>query len=87
VIGEIALENLRQRDEVLGALDRLPSASIATFPEVRRLVEEWELFGLGIGWVDACLIASVKLTADTKLWTRDKRLILGAEKAEASMWR
>ena len=32
------------------------------------------LFGLGIGYVDAHLLAATMLTTGAKLWTRDKRL-------------
>lgn len=42
--------------------------------EVMALVERHSLFGRGIGYVDAHLLASVFLTPEAKLWTRDKRL-------------
>ena len=38
-----------------------------------RQAEE-ALYGAGIGYVDAQLIAATRLTPDTALWTRDKRL-------------
>jgi len=34
----------------------------------------------GIGYVDAHLIAAVKLTAGARLWTRDRKLGLVAER-------
>jgi predicted nucleic acid-binding protein len=37
------------------------------------------LFGLGIGWIDAHLLASAQLTPSTLLWTRDRRLRRAAE--------
>ncbi|HEY0833066.1 MAG TPA: PIN domain-containing protein [Azospirillum sp.] len=74
VIGELALGSLRQRDVILGALRDLPRAIEASDDEVLRFVGENALFGLGIGYVDAHLLAAVTLTPGSSLWTRDKRL-------------
>jgi hypothetical protein len=41
---------------------------------VLALVEREHLFGLGIGYIDAHLIASLRLTPNALLWTRDRRL-------------
>jgi hypothetical protein len=40
------------------------------------------LSGLGIGYVDAHLLASVKLTDDARLWTRDGRLAAAAARLD-----
>lgn len=74
VIGELALGNLRQRDLVLRTLHDLPQASVATDGEVLHFVDRHRLYGLGIGYVDAHLLAAVKLTAAAGLWTHDKPL-------------
>ena len=74
VIGELALGNLRQRDIVLQALADLPQASVATDAEVLHFIERHALAGRGIGYIDAHLLAAVKLTAGAELWTKDKRL-------------
>ena len=37
-------------------------------------IDHHKLFGIGIGYVDAHLLAGTLLSIDTKLWTRDKRL-------------
>lgn len=74
VIGEIALGTLRQRDVVLDALGNLPRVQMATDREVLAFVAANEVHGLGIGYVDAHLLAAVRLTPGTTLWTRDKRL-------------
>lgn len=79
VTGEISMGNLKQRTEVLTALKQLPQAIIAHDNEVMQLVEQHQLFGLGIGYIDAHLLASSLLSAHTKLWTRDKRLLNVAE--------
>lgn len=62
VIGELALGGLRRRQMLLNALQRLPRATEAT-----------GLMGLGIGWIDAHLLASARLST-AALWTRDSRL-------------
>ena len=74
VIGEIALGNLRQRGLVLTMLSRLPGAAVATDAEALRFIDERALFGRGVGYVDVHLLAAVRLTADARLWTYDKRL-------------
>lgn len=52
----------------------IPSAVLASDEEVMHLVEQQKLFGRGIGWVDAQLLASARLTPGARLWTGDKRL-------------
>jgi predicted nucleic acid-binding protein len=79
VIGELALGNLRRRDLVLGALSDLPQATVATDDEVMHFIHRHTLFGLGVGYIDAHLLAAVALTAGSTLWTRDKRLQSVAE--------
>ena len=73
IIGELALGALRSRAEVLGDLRDLRAASMAEHEEVLELVERHKLWGRGIGWVDAHLLAS-SLLDDVKLWTMDKHL-------------
>jgi predicted nucleic acid-binding protein len=80
VIGELALGRLRRRDIVLSALLGLPRASVANDDEVMRFIGQEKLFGLGIGYVDAHLLAAVRLTAHALLWTRDKTLSAAAER-------
>ncbi len=74
VTGELALGHLSRRDEILGLLHNLPQATVATDAEVLALIEHQQLFGLGIGYVDAHLMAAIMLTPGARLWTRDKRL-------------
>lgn len=74
VIGELALGSLRQRADIIGALQDLPKASVADDDEVTAFIDRYALFGRGIGYIDAHLLASVRLTANATLWTRDKRL-------------
>lgn len=74
VIGELALGNLPQRRQILNDLRLMPHALVASHHEVLHFVDEHRLFGIGIGYVDAHLLAATQLTDDTILWTRDKRL-------------
>lgn len=74
VIGELALGSLRQRDVVLDALRGLPRALVASDEEVQVFIDRHSLFGIGIGYVDAHLLAATLLNAGSHLWTRDKRL-------------
>ncbi|MDB5555942.1 MAG: type toxin-antitoxin system VapC family toxin [Rhizobium sp.] len=79
VIGELAMGSMPRYDAVLAALQKLPKIGIARSDEVFAFVRENKLMGIGIGLVDAHLLASAKLTPDTQLWTRDKRLRRTAE--------
>jgi hypothetical protein len=65
---------------MLADLDCLPQAVVASDEEVRTFLDRHALFGLGIGYIDAHLLASVRLTPDARLWTRDKRLHEVAER-------
>ena len=74
VVGELALGTLRHPEPVLGSLVKLPQAVRAADTEVLQLIGQRKLAGLGIGYVDAHLLASTLLSADASLWTYDKRL-------------
>jgi len=73
VVGELACGNLRARAEVLGLLQALPPILVATDKEVLFFMDEQNLMGQGIGYVDVHLLASARL-GGALLWTRDKRL-------------
>ena len=73
VLGELACGNLRSRVEVLGLLQALPPMPVSTDKEVLFFIDQHELMGRGIGYIDVHLLASARL-GGTQLWTRDKRL-------------
>lgn len=75
VTGELALGSLQNRDMVLGALQGLPQAGVATDEEVMRFIAHHALFGIGIGYIDAHILAAVRLSPGALLWTRDQRLL------------
>ncbi len=74
VIGELACGNLKSRADILGLLKTLPQARVALEHEVLFFIDRHKLMGLGIGYIDAHLLAATALTEGAKLWTRDKRL-------------
>jgi predicted nucleic acid-binding protein len=74
VLGELMMGNLNRRGFVSRLMSSLPQSTIARQDEALRFVEEHSLYGVGIGYIDAHLLASVKLSAGARLWTRDKRL-------------
>ncbi|MDQ2750364.1 MAG: type II toxin-antitoxin system VapC family toxin [Actinomycetota bacterium] len=85
VTGELALGHLAQRSEILALLRNLPQAKAATDVEVLTLIDHYQLFGLGIGYIDAHLLAATMLTTGARLWTRDKRLaVIAAQHGLAS---
>jgi len=73
IIGELSCGIVRNRSEILMLLQALPEARVAGHEEVLKFVEAQRLFGRGVGWIDAHLLAAALLSAAT-LWTLDKRL-------------
>jgi predicted nucleic acid-binding protein len=73
VIGELACGNLKNRVELFGYLDALPGAPAASDDETLQLIEGRKLWGRGIGWIDAHLLAA-GLLARCEFWTDDSRL-------------
>jgi len=73
VLGEIACGHLKNRDEILSRLAALPTCDVADTDEVLHLLKQEKLYGRGMGWVDAHLLASARLTG-RPLWTLDRRL-------------
>lgn len=74
VIGELACGNLRNRTEVLGLLQSLPRLAVATEDETLFFIEQQQLMGRGIGYIDAHLLAAAVIR-DIPIWTKDKRLM------------
>lgn len=73
VIGELACGTLKRRTEVLAYLKLLPEAKEATPQEVMEMIESKHLYGKGLNWIDAQLLASVFLSK-AQLWTKDIQL-------------
>jgi predicted nucleic acid-binding protein len=79
VVAELALGSIKERSRTLALLDLLPQVRLAQLGEVRSLIEARQLYNLGLGLIDAALIASVLLTPPVLLWTKDRRLRKTAE--------
>jgi predicted nucleic acid-binding protein len=84
VIGELALGNIQNRNVILSTLQNLPQATVASDEEVLSFIERQALFGSGIGYIDAHLLAATLLSPGSFLWTRDKRLL--AESVKLGVW-
>ena len=74
VIGELACGHLKNRAQLLTLWQSLPKTKEASHMEVMHMLEQHQLMGRGIGYVDLHLLSATLLTSDTFLWTRDKRL-------------
>ncbi len=73
IIGELACGNLKDRDVILSFLKLLPTSIEAEHDEVFSFIENNQLMGKGIGYVDAQLIASAVLSS-VPILTLDKKL-------------
>ena len=73
IVGELACGNLKNRHEILTHLQSLPIAILAEDEDVLKCIENYQLMGKGLGYIDVHLIAAALLT-DIPLWTFDKTL-------------
>jgi hypothetical protein len=74
VIGELMLSGAYRRPDAMAELRQLPSAPLPAPREAEALIERGSLDGRGIGYVDAVLLAAVRLSPGTLLWTLDRKL-------------
>jgi predicted nucleic acid-binding protein len=75
IVGEIALGSLgRDRGTILGLLDALQHTKVASSNECMALIEQHNLGGCGVGWVDVQLLASTLLSTGVYLMTQDRKL-------------
>ena len=80
IVAELALGGLHDRELTLASLELLPELPVAEFHEVRQLIEIRKLYTLGVGFVDAHLIASLIIVqTPTEIWTNDGALKRAAE--------
>ena len=87
VIGELACGTLSNRVELLSLLRDLPPAPVATDAEALGFIDRHQLMGGVIGYVDVHLLASVALACPARLWTRDKRLAIVADRLKLALQR
>jgi predicted nucleic acid-binding protein len=74
VIGELAMGFLPENRAVLSQLGRLPQVTVVAVGDMLRFIETNGLYGRGIGYIDAHLLASLRITPGVRLWTADRRL-------------
>ena len=77
VLGELALGALPSRAELITMLGLLRTTTVAEPAEVMGMVERVPLWGRGLGWVDAHVLASALLDR-VRLWTLDRPLAAAA---------
>jgi len=73
VLGELACGALVRRAEILRLLGHLPGVPQASDALVMQSIESRQLWGKGIGWIDAHLLTA-SLLEQVPLWTLDRRL-------------
>ena len=73
IVGELACGNLKNRFEILSSLQSLPKTQSASHAEILQFIENHNLMGRGLGYIDISLLASSVLS-NIPLWTLDKRL-------------
>lgn len=73
VIGELTMGTLKSRKQTIFDLSQLSRPPLASFSETRQMVESRQLWGRGIQWNDAQILASSVL-GEIPLWTFDLRL-------------
>ncbi|MEZ0326179.1 MAG: type II toxin-antitoxin system VapC family toxin [Fimbriimonas sp.] len=78
VFGELLIGDRGGRSRLLNAYQLMRELHVVPHSEVVAFVSARRLNGLGIGWIDAHLLASC-LVAGAKLWTADAALISVAE--------
>lgn len=74
VVGEIMMGNVVRREKVMAWFSRMPVVLPVRHAAVMVMVNERELFGSGLSYVDAHLLAATLTVEGCRLWTRDKAL-------------
>lgn len=80
VVGELAMGSMHDRAAVLEQLSVLVTLMPVRHSEVMTMIERERLFGTGLQYVDAHLLASARITSGCSLWAHDKRLKSAAER-------
>jgi predicted nucleic acid-binding protein len=78
VYGELLMGDKGGRKHLLVSYEQMHRAPMVTQDEVVMFVRERRLYGRGIGWIDAHLLAST-VVGRLKLWTADRRLAMLAK--------
>lgn len=73
IIAELSCGNLKNRNETLSLFQSLPMVIEAEHEEVMWFIENYQLMGKGLGYIDIHLISS-SLLSRVSIWTIDKKL-------------
>jgi predicted nucleic acid-binding protein len=84
VLGEISLGLVGSGRGFIKLFGEVRHSKVASQLEMLNFIDARQLFGTGIGYVDAHLLASTVLENKGKLWTRDKRLLKQAQRLEVA---
>ena len=79
VLGELLVGNLVRRKLTAKSLLQLPRLATPGFDFVLHFLEEFQIFGLGLGWGDLNILATC-YEQNIPLYTRDLRLQKAASK-------
>jgi predicted nucleic acid-binding protein len=74
IVGELACGNLKKRDEIISLMITMPQSKRLPDQAVLSFINTRQLYGKGIGWVDAHLLASA-VASGMRLHTLDKKLL------------
>jgi hypothetical protein len=80
VTGEVSLGSIANRERVVAELGSLPQLPVQAHTRVAYLIESATLWGQGVGYIDAHLLASTLVVQGTLLWSKDKRQLAQAAK-------
>jgi hypothetical protein len=72
----------KQRAAMLEELHAFPMVDTSSHSEVMAMIEWMKLFGTGIDYVDAHLLAATKQLRAAAFWTREKRLKMQAKRLD-----
>jgi predicted nucleic acid-binding protein len=78
IFGELLIGDRGGRRKLLADYERIRHAATVSDHEVVAFVRRRNLHGLGIGWIDAHLLASA-VVGGFRLWTADRGLASAAE--------
>ena len=73
IIGELACGAIKNRYEIIGLLNDLPSTDVLDHYEIMEFIENRKIMNKGIGYIDVHLLGSA-LVSEAPLWTLDRTL-------------
>ncbi|MBN1781013.1 type II toxin-antitoxin system VapC family toxin [bacterium] len=83
IIGKLACGNLKNRKEIIAALQALPTTIVLEHEEIMFFIEINKIMGKGLGYIDISILAS-SLVTGISLWTFDQKLYAMTKRFNAS---